>query len=136
MKANEEDRNMSVVLDGKEVKIGDKMWSFITGWGVVEEISDFISISSKSGLHSFYRAGSFHQDTPRCLFWDEVVVEPPKPKVPVEKWKWVLVIHDGGHTCESVTGTYFSEKGIIEACRHQTTEVVGRIQETKIVVEE
>lgn len=72
--------------DFSTVKVGDKLWSPIFGWGKVRMVdSSFIFIipdNEKIQTHSFHVKGGSHLiGGPQCLFWDEVeMIPPPKPK--------------------------------------------------------
>jgi hypothetical protein len=84
-------------LDGKEVKVGDRLWSIIHGEVIVTHLtedSDYPIYARPNTGHTttFSRDGKFHLSHPnRILFWDEIVFDipvPPKPKV--KKYKLVL----------------------------------------------
>ena len=82
--------------DFSTVKVGDRLWSSLCGWGVVIDTCRMpIIIRSEltNDIHSFTKDGKFYINGLQCLFWDEVkIVPPPKPKEKVilvmEHLKW------------------------------------------------
>jgi len=127
---------MNVILDGREVKVGDKMWSFVVGWGEVTAIDTFIVLKQGGEKYDFYEDGNFYSASPRCLFWDEVEVVPPKPKLKVDKWRWAIVSAYGGHPYEQIPNELYTEEQINFRIKDTSNKIVGRIQESHKVVEE
>lgn len=70
--------------DFSSVKVGDRLWSAVFGWGVVVDtcrVPMMIRSELTNDIHSFTKDGKFYVDGLQCLFWDEVkIVPPPKPK--------------------------------------------------------
>lgn len=66
----------------RNVKIGDKVWDFIFGEGVITEISDCeqypLVVTFKDDVRStFSYDGKFHLDYNQTLFWDRFEFTPP-----------------------------------------------------------
>lgn len=91
----------------RDVKVGDRVWSTIGGWGTVERIDNggFYPVVAKhdapfpvaNELCSFTISGKAWAYGPQCLFWDEVkIVPPPRPKRKVKKVVegWVNLFED------------------------------------------
>lgn len=79
-------------------KVGDKVWDFYQGWGVVREIGRSarypIYVNLASGGYKRYTSGGLYDedDISQSLFWDEVVIEAPvKPMPDLEVDTKVLV---------------------------------------------
>ena len=68
-------------LHGEEIKVGDKVWDIIEGWGIVERIDSNNFPIVVSG-HSYNSKGKDNTlDINPTIFWDEVhITPPPKPK--------------------------------------------------------
>lgn len=83
-----------LMLDGIEVKVGSRLWSIQTGWGVAS-----LSVDPASGYpiiignSSFSRDGKVYKtDVNRSLFWNEVTITPPAPpKKKVKVWDWFVL---------------------------------------------
>jgi len=65
-----------VLLHGKEIKVGDKVWSYVEGWGVVEDIypnfKKSIVVDFKNNLIDFTLNGKeWESDINPTLFWEE-----------------------------------------------------------------
>ena len=83
----------------RNAKIGDKVWSFNYGWGVITEIkldNDFypIIVTYLQGIQECYTyEGKWHvKNVYPTLFWDEVKFEiPPKPMSKLEVDTKILV---------------------------------------------
>lgn len=79
--------------DFQNVKIGDRVWDFIHGWGFVDSVTEdsfivhFGQNLFKIDFGYFKRnARSTLISGPRTLFWDEVkIIPPPKPRKRVKK---------------------------------------------------
>jgi len=85
-----------IILDGREVKVGDMMWSAVTGYGAVTSVrlTDDYPIclrSDRLGSNNYFSSnGAFYKGGPRCLFWSEPKFDPPPPpKRKVKKWQWL-----------------------------------------------
>lgn len=66
----------------RNVKIGDKVWDFVFGEGVITEISDCeqypLVVTFKDDVRStFSYDGKFHLDYNQTLFWDRFEFTPP-----------------------------------------------------------
>lgn len=81
---------MSIKLDGYKVKIGDKVFDILKGWGKVSSITFHpqfpIAVDFEySSECSYTLEGKYLlQDNQRRLYWDEpkfVIPKKPKPKV-------------------------------------------------------
>jgi len=83
----------------KNVKIGDKVWDFIYGYGkvidiendslypIVVKFKNFIGLFNKNGIKI-----NFENQT---LFWDEIKFEIPKrPKIKLKKGKYLIDLND------------------------------------------
>ena len=78
----------------ENAQVGDKVWSFFYGWGVIDKIkaSEYpICVDFDSDVAHYTFGGSLYKDDPQSLFWDEIDMTPPprpvrKVKVPVEVW--------------------------------------------------
>lgn len=65
-----------------DVKVGDKVWDFISGWGAVIG-KDPLSFKVNYGFYNkiYNYDGKIRSCINRTLFWDEVkITAPPKPK--------------------------------------------------------
>ena len=87
-----------IELDGREVKVGDRLYSLLHGWVTVELIRDvshiyrlFLKIDTGSTV-SFTAEGLFNiGHVTRTLYWDVPVVSTPKPpKRMVMVSDWVI----------------------------------------------
>jgi len=70
----------------EDVKKGDKVWSFVYGWGVVEDIRKKklqITVKFKNERDTFTLDGKMYKtDMYQTLFWDEVKFDIPKKPLP------------------------------------------------------
>ena len=70
----------------EDVKKGDKVWSFVYGWGVVEDIRKKklqITVKFKNERDTFTLDGKMYKtDMYQTLFWDEVKFEIPNKPLP------------------------------------------------------
>jgi hypothetical protein len=104
-----------IIFEGREVKVGDRMWSVVSGWGVVSDLNSEkehkIKLKHDDDLHSTYTAeGLYISDRGvRCLFWDEVKIDPPKPKT--KRWCWARKTKGG----ETIITPHLSHSGFLEA---------------------
>lgn len=124
-----------ITLDGKEVKVGDKLWSFSYGWGnaIYVNLNCFQVEFNKK--FCTYISGIAITETARTLFWDEIKFDIPKPpKSKVKKWKWLM-------KCPSiqpdyfVTGSFYSDHQSAEyACPGETA--LFAISDSEIEVDE
>ena len=77
----------------KGAKGGDRVWSFVYGWGTITSItcgrSYPLSIRFDNGCSESYtfEGKRINAEANRTLFWNEIKFEvPPKPKQTVKKW--------------------------------------------------
>ena len=79
--------------DFRNAKVGDRVWSFIHGWGFVDEIYEHKSFPIKV-IFNWGKSASFNMDgnqyigigLKRVLFWDEIKFDiPTRPKRLVKK---------------------------------------------------
>jgi len=129
-----------IILDGREVKVGDRMWSAVSGYGVVTSIylaDDYIICLRADGLGSnnYCSNGAFYKGGPRCLFWSEPKFDPPPPpKRKVKKWQWALKYPGGDRWTLS---HYASDYLEISAWTWPVDIIIGpRVDATEIEVEE
>ncbi len=124
-------------LHGREIKVGDKVWSIHGGWLNVEEINkgnDCPIITDDSLSHTCDGKSLFSSAFPR-LFWNELTfnpadIEPPKAKRKLYLWAY------------EVSGKWFPGKVFAEtpdmfrteAHLHDETEV-RRLPKTEIEVD-
>jgi len=70
----------------KDVKIGDRLYSLVYGWGVVEEIGKEnlqITVKFKNERDTFTFDGKMYEtDMHQTLFWDEIKFQVPKKPLP------------------------------------------------------
>lgn len=84
-------------LHGEEVKVGDKVWHILRGWGEVtnldsEKYTNYpICVKFGEDYNWFTKDGKFRSgDTTPVLFWQPVEFEIPKKPKPKEKaWQWI-----------------------------------------------
>jgi hypothetical protein len=129
-----------IELDGREVKVGDKMWSPIGGWCRVEDIDegmdciDVVFLDDEDNLISLFANCSYYKNGPRCLFWDEVkIIPPPPPKEPEKKWIWTFIVLDAGHEYTFTPKEHMTEERAYVYAENTGNQVLGRIAETEIV---
>lgn len=101
-----------IKLDGVEVKVGDRLWSFVYGWGIVVGIDyndlNPIRVEFPRAIITYREEGGSSLALPRTLFWDELNFEIPKPPK-VEKWKWILQeMENKDHFI--ISDNYYTEK--------------------------
>lgn len=125
-------------LDGRLVRVGDRMWSLTFGWvhiiDVNVEVRDY-PILAKKNLSDFedilftQSGEAFRGTGMRCLFWDEFKLpEPPKPKQLFEFFKWAVKNDDGS----IYVSDYLTER---EAEESFNEDLIGCIKETKLIAE-
>ena len=80
------------------IKVGDKVWEYLSGWGEVLQVytgdCDYpIKVSFGDGCYDDYDFnGRNYREKNPTLFWDEVkMTPPPRPKRKVKKKFWVNV---------------------------------------------
>lgn len=96
-----------ITLHGEEIRVGDKVWDILRGWGTVTELdennSDY-SICVKwecsrwvGRYEWFTKDGKIYpEDENPLLFWQPVEIEIPKKPKQIEKaWQWICR-HDAG----------------------------------------
>jgi len=71
------------------VKVGDRVWSCVYGWGYIDDISEpcfRVMYDVKNEWERFESTGKAETFQLQTLFWDEVtIIPPPKPKRMVKK---------------------------------------------------
>lgn len=76
----------------EKVKIGDRVWCYYAGWGVITSIShnksypivvkfDIELMGMDISLYFFTLSGCTWKGGPQCLFWDEVKIVPPEQPI-------------------------------------------------------
>jgi len=93
-----------MILDGIEVKVGDRLWSLCIGWVIVANVNADGTILAKPSYPTTewcwtVDGKKFHntKEALRDIYWDEVkITPPPKPKRKVKKVieKW-MNLNDG-----------------------------------------
>lgn len=112
--------------DFSEAKVGDRVWDFQYGWGVIDAINKEVGISFPISIwfdieeiKSFDFKGRLTPKAKPTLFWNEFEIpkeafEKPKPKLEVDDLVWVW---DKGE-CESSKRIMcfcgFTSKGLIK----------------------
>lgn len=87
-----------IILDGREVKVGDRMWSMVHGWCEIIGIRPNDKYPIKTTAETFKQSGSFFAGSPRVLFWDEVKIDPPPPpKQKVVRYQWLMQDSSGSY---------------------------------------
>jgi hypothetical protein len=127
----------------KDVKVGDKVWSVVNGWGKVYYIYDhnnfntYIKVEFRDCYTCYDVNGKAEFNEMPSLFWDEVKIEaPPKPKKKIKKWKWVVRIANAvGCDTYHITLKYTNSAKEAKEC-YLNGEVVQRIDDSMIEVEE
>ena len=86
-------------LHGEEVKVGDKVWHVINGWGEVSGLDDDDGIYYTILVHWADRDEWFTEDGKLCdadrdptLFWQPIEFKIPKKPKQIKKekaWQWV-----------------------------------------------
>lgn len=71
-----------------DIKVGDKVWDIIRGWGVVTTLMVCptypIKVEFEHGVGTYTRDGySILEDVNPSLFWDEIKIEAPQKPVPL-----------------------------------------------------
>lgn len=77
--ARKESKKM--LMDGIEIKVGDRVYCLIAGFGVVQEAeSSAITAAFVDTRRIYFESLAYVRRGGRTLFWDEVkIVPPPKP---------------------------------------------------------
>ena len=83
-----------LMLDGREVKVGDRLYDLVFGWGEVKGIT--VSLVIRFVHHAqAYDAWTgipnlvgFPRN--RTLYWDEPTITPKPIRRKVTKWRWVV----------------------------------------------
>lgn len=102
-----------ITLHGEEVKVGDRVWHWVKGWGEVDEIEERranypICVRWEDGCEWFTEDGKAYteEETP-ILFWQPVKFEIPKKPKPKEKaWQWICE-YEGRYW---ITYSYYASK--------------------------
>ena len=118
-----------ITLDGRELKVGDRLWSTAYGWVEVKQTEPDLAFAIRTTLGSYSASGKYSTYGPRSLFWDEVKIDPPPPpKRKVKKWLWLVIFDTAFVTSEKYTEA--EARRIYGAC------IIRPIEETMIEVEE
>lgn len=125
-----------IILDGREVKVGDKLWSCVYGWGEVCDIKyeDAYPIAVRFEVYTtiYTSDGRYDTDQLRTLFWNEIDITPPAPpKQKVKKWRWV-VENRGGQM--KVTDYHYKDEQDVDL--YHVLIPIQKIDSTMIEVEE
>ena len=121
-----------ITLDGREVKVGDRLWSILDGWITITVISDHPCYPIESAENNYTSDGKlYNSNRGRVLFWDEVKIDPPPPpKQKVRKYQWLVT----PEYCRSyATAAMYTEEEVRSVYGDQ---VIRPIEETMIEVEE
>lgn len=112
-------------------KVGDKVWSLFSGWGVITTMSPdntyWLRVKYGIGKFDWYTMdGKYHpSNINQTLFWDEVeIVAPhkPLPDLPVDTKVYVWM--DGGNKIPRYF-SHFDEKGRAVCFRGQSNRSTG-----------
>lgn len=131
---------MSIKLDGREVKVGDRVWSFTHGWGTVVEtsycVTDPLLIRWDDRMlnATSYNSCGICYGRNRSLFWDEIKFDiPPPPKKKVKKWQWIYVNPFG---CYRLTNGHYSTREEAQENILESNTVEGKLECSVIEVDE
>lgn len=108
----------------ENVKVGDRVWDFIYGWGTITEDQYYtIRVEFDSPKTMTYRLnGKACIDHPQRLFWDEIKFEiPTKPLPQLEVDTKVLVGEWKGRLKCKRYFSHFDEDGYIQCFSDGTT---------------
>ena len=123
-----------VMLDDREVKVGDKLWSCVYGWGEVKNIGGFLTVEFNQTYCSFQDGKKLNNLESRTLFWNEIDMTPPAPpKKLVKKWRWVFETWDG--VDYRITDDHYKDSDDFKR-QGFTNKLVQKIDSTMIEVEE
>lgn len=130
---------MSVKLDGREVKVGDKLWDFEKDWVIVTFIANPknnlypIHVKVADTINTYTESGKPFSTSNRTLFWDEIKFDiPPPPKKKVKKWQWVYLGKDGKYF---LTDYHYATREEAEATLVVST-LEGKLECSMIEVDE
>ena len=128
-----------IYMDGRELKVGDKVWSLLHGW------IQYIGNNPRSTYLLKFRHGNVSVNYPkdfawscagskRLLFWNEVTIDPPAPpKQKVKKWRWVCRYQATQQL--TVTAQHYANAAELER-EYPCYSAVQAIVSTEITVEE
>ena len=111
------------------VKVGDKVWSFSNGWGVVERTGESSIYTLRVRYNEVYTVlytedgKMYNSDMYPTLFWDEVVFEvpiKPLPKLEVDT-KVVVWNRDSPSVKYKRYFSHFDEKGCLNVFSNGAT---------------
>ena len=121
-----------ITLDGREVKVGDRLWSIPDGWVTVEALEGggYPIVTER---RTYTTTGKmWKSDRASVLFWDEVKIDPPPPpKRKVKKYQWL--ISNAAYNAPAVIMESMTEE---RARMIYGGRVIRPIEETMIEVEE
>lgn len=129
---------MSYMLDGHEVKVGDKLYDLVYGEVTVYYILlNKLTTKSKFGVDVCYNGNgilNYFQDTlNRTLFWSKPEFEIPKPpKKLVQKYK-IVYTNDVGY---AVSINYYKSMDDFNLYRGAGFKAIQLIEDSMIEVEE
>ena len=91
-----------IFLDGHEVKVGDRLYCLLYGWGTVDDINfgrDYpLFLNLGEHAMTYTASGEHFLGQGRVLYWDELkITPPPKPGKKVKKYQWLMRQKDGSH---------------------------------------
>ena len=117
-------------LHGKEIKVGDKVWSTVRGWEEVIAIDAENPYPIITGKSSYTTEGRYLRDIAFVsLFWQEMMLVPkPEPK-----YEWQFLYNCEGAPSYFIASKlyYESEEAIREELNHWPERTVIRIEESK-----
>lgn len=104
------------------VKVGDKVWSFSNGFGVIIHINPRLNYSLEvkfedDTLETFnYSGRRAEKDKYSTLFWDEVVFEVPEKPLPKLEVDAKVIVWDHGQK-HNMHFSHFTEvRGVVRMC--------------------
>ena len=136
---------MSVKLDGREVKVGDRLWHFILGWGTVYTTANYtncaynricVRFDLPNRIESFGTDGKSTSDgRNRGLFWDEIKFDiPPPPKKKIKKYQLLVWVPKKPETI-AVTESFWQSTQEYDS-RPNSYKAISIIKESEIEVDE
>ena len=110
-------------------KVGDRVWSFMCGWGTIREITsskDYpLKLEFVDGLLDSFSAKGFRHknDLFQTLFWDEIVYEVPKKPLPKLEVDTKVLVWDVDEPKNKLVRYFcsFDTSGRVVVFQHGTT---------------
>ena len=121
-------------LHGKEVEVGDKVWSVTRGWGLVTKIVKgslypFVVLYDDDHRDTYTESGKISQShTHPTLFWEEMILT-IKPQ-PVYEWLWAYS-RDNGNEWRVTRWYYENEDEVRQQLKEASTRVISKIEPSK-----